>query len=103
MSKVLPLSFVAALAALTSFGAIRAVTPQPADAEWTKSWWMPRHLAKLAAATNGHDLRHQGDSPCDRRKAANRPHDPHSDLSARRGYRIWWENLQPVVKEITGK
>ena len=47
------LAILAALAALTSFGAIRAVTPQPADAEWTRSWWMPRHLAKLAVATNG--------------------------------------------------
>ena len=47
------LAILAAFAALSSFGAIRAITPQPADAEWTKSWWMPRHLARLAVATNG--------------------------------------------------
>ena len=46
------LAILAAFAALSSLGAIRAITPQPADAEWTKSWWMPRHLANLAAATN---------------------------------------------------
>ena len=52
-SKRLPLSAVAILAALNSYGAIRAVTPQVPDAAWTKSWWMPRHHEKMATVTNG--------------------------------------------------
>ena len=47
------LAALVALTAATSLGAIRAVTPQIPDAEWTKSWWMQRHLAKMAVVTNG--------------------------------------------------
>ena len=52
MSKVLPLSFVAAFAVLTSFGAIRAVTPTQWDGN-PGSWQMCRHNEKMAIVTNG--------------------------------------------------
>lgn len=34
-------------------GAINSLTPQPAEAEWAKPWWMPRHEEKLNVITNG--------------------------------------------------
>ena len=52
MSKVLPLSFVAAFAVLTSFGAIRAVTPTAWNGD-PNCWQMKRHNEKMAAVTNG--------------------------------------------------
>ena len=51
MSKVL-LSSVAALAAFTSFGAIRAVTPDMWGGN-TNCWQLKRHAEKMAVVTNG--------------------------------------------------
>ena len=47
------LMILAAIAVANGFGAIRAVTPQIPDSAWTKDWWMPRHLEKMGAVTNG--------------------------------------------------
>ena len=52
MSKVLPLSFIAALAALSSFGSIRAVTPTAWNGD-PNCWQVKRHNEKMAAVTNG--------------------------------------------------
>ena len=52
MSKVLPLSFVAALCAATSFGAIRALTPVAWKGK-PNCWQMKRHAEKMAVVTNG--------------------------------------------------
>ncbi len=55
---------IAALAAMVAnAGEIRALVPCPADAEWTKSWWMPRHEEKMkAVAAGGADVVFIGDS-----------------------------------------
>ena len=47
MKMTLALAALAAMAA--NAGEIRALVPCPADAEWTKSWWMPRHEEKMKA------------------------------------------------------
>ena len=52
MSKVLPLSFVAALAALSSLGAIRAITPDGYGND-PKAWQWPRYREQMQVATNG--------------------------------------------------
>ena len=52
MSKVLSLSFVAALCAASSFGAIRAVTPTAWNGD-KSCWQMKRHNEKMAVVTNG--------------------------------------------------
>ena len=52
MSKTLPLSFTAALAAVSSFGAIRAVTPTAWNGD-PNCWQMKRHAEKMASVTNG--------------------------------------------------
>lgn len=51
MKKQLMLGVV--LATLSSFGAIRSITPQIPNSDWTKDWWMPRHNEKMNAVTNG--------------------------------------------------
>ena len=50
--KQLILVFTAALAAASSFGAIRAVTPTQWDGK-PDSWQMKRHAEKMAVVTNG--------------------------------------------------
>ena len=52
MSKVLSLSFVAALCAASSFGDIRAVTPTAWNGD-PNCWQMKRHHEKMASVTNG--------------------------------------------------
>ena len=52
MSKVLSLSLLAALAAASSFGAIRAVTPTAWNGD-RDCWQMKRNHEKMAAVTNG--------------------------------------------------
>jgi len=42
-------------AAVSSHGALRAVTPAVPDASWTKDWWMPRHERKLAEIRTARD------------------------------------------------
>ena len=51
--KIVSFAAFATLAAFPSAANIRAVTPCPPDAGWTKSWWMPRHNQKLEQARAG--------------------------------------------------
>ena len=48
--KIVSFAAFATLAAFPSAANIRAVTPCPPDADWTKNWWMPRHNQKLEQA-----------------------------------------------------
>ena len=56
MSKVIPLSVVAALCAANSFGAIRAVTPTAWNGD-PNCWQMQRHNAKLAFIATNRDAK----------------------------------------------
>lgn len=51
MKRLLTVACILSLA--TAFADIAAVTPQIPDAEWTKSWWMPRHNSRVKMAKNG--------------------------------------------------
>ena len=44
---------LAAAACASAFAEIRAVTPVVPDAQWTKEWWMKRHLDKVGEAKAG--------------------------------------------------
>ena len=51
--RIVSFAAFATLAAFPSAANIRAVTPCPPDAGWTKSWWMPRHNQKKEQARAG--------------------------------------------------
>ena len=51
--KIVSFAAFVTLAAFPSAANIRAVTPCPSEADWAKSWWMPRHNQKLEQARSG--------------------------------------------------
>ena len=88
MKTKLTVLVCAAASALVSFGAIRAVTPAAWDGK-PDCWQMKRHEGKLA------EIKKNGGAPVVFIGDTVHP--------TAEGYRIWWNNMGPLVKEIVGK